>query len=689
MPVHLNIRLSIRRFGKESKTVKVQLHARRYFWFTLCGLITLLMVAANGDTGYAAGSATMPMQTTSPSDEPEPCAFVAPTPTNEHQLFLPNINSGTVAYHATRQASQLATPLQEIAQVGAPYAGKLAPGCVVTGPGGVKVAAVEGAITQTIAITVEIVPAPAEALPNNATAIGDFLRLSSNKDSTVPVETPFVVALPVPNNVDTSHLVLVHLSPATHLLDAELTGNFWGYLPGVYDATHNLFLVRLPFLLAEGTVVALIEHPDFESPPNQPDANVQAAAGAIRGDFSVNCMKTTFEDADDCTPVMQSVAKTMLDGIYQRMTDPDIFGFPRKLRLLDSGQSFIVSESYSVTALSASYAAFIINATHSLCIGVDAFYSPYSGFLALCLAPRSVVGEKEKSILIHEFFHAIQFTYPKVWEDFDTLKLDQFWVAEGMAAAAQGSYAETTMKRTDFYGMDNLQKVDQVLTTGVRGDGIHSEYWAQDFWVYIGATQGQHLGYLGTLLSIGGIQTSGIDDALKTLFNKSLSEFYWGWVKNQAIENAYDVGAPVSLCILSEGALTDGNPVDFSADMVFYPGGYLTYDRLPPLTAKVIEIDFGTRTQARVFLQHEGCAEIEDDAARASCEVAARQKLKSKIYVEHEEQCTEEALPGVDHADYRHLTNLSPDERYFVVVANVDTTNLDAGTERGYYIVIE
>src|SRR5262249_45357765 len=156
---------------------------------------------------------------------------------------------------------------------------------------------------------------------------------------------------------------------------------------------------------------------------------------------------------------------------------------------------------------------------------------------ALCARPGNPIDGGEKETLIHEFFHAVEFTYPAVLFDHDFWRLDEPWIIEGMAEASVYSYPVTKMQRSPYFGENNLKKVDQDLTQGVAGDKVYEEYLAQDFWVYVGLSQGQSLAYLGPLLSVGGAHQKGIDFALKTLFNKSLSELYWGWVKHQSVEN--------------------------------------------------------------------------------------------------------------------------------------------------------
>ena len=283
------------------------------------------MVAYAKDALFVADPNVTPTATPSvtpsptPTDEPKSC--VPSQETLSTEIFLPSVmdnsESATMASRAA-QPSVSATLITET----------LAPGCMISGPNGVKIAAVAGAITRTIALTMETTAPPPEALPEGATLTGEFLRISSATSQYVEMETPFVIGLPVAAKVDSAHLVLAHLSPATRTLDSEISGNVWGYIPGVYDPPSGLFLARMPFLLEEGVTFALVVHPDFDSPTDQPAADVQTAAPALRGEFAVYCMRFTFANRGDCTTAMAADAKAMLNEIYLRMTDPAIFGFP-------------------------------------------------------------------------------------------------------------------------------------------------------------------------------------------------------------------------------------------------------------------------------------------------------------------------------------------------------------------------
>ena len=397
-------------------------------------------------------------------------------------------------------------------------------------------------------------------------------------------------------------------------------------------------------------------------------------------------MHDTYRNPGDCTDGMENDAKRELDAIYTRLTQGSVFSFPRRLRLLSRDAYFIVSETVTATLLSVGYNAYIEGPKSAACVGAAGYYVPSTGYMAICSGPGNTVDEdKEREVLIHELFHAIQYTYPLVLQDYND-GIDQAWIIEGMAAAAQASYAQLQMRRTEFFGPTALQRVDVGLTSPVVDDKLLDEYWAQDFWVFVGASQNESLNYLKPLLERGGSHRGRYDKLFLDLFGVPFRDVYWAWVKNQSIENIFDIGpSPATLCDFTKQALTSNLPIEFKAVDEFYPLETL-YDTVPPLTARVIEIKFPeARTSATVVVEYEGCVGLQDPTAKAVCNTVAQFDLRSKIYVSGESTCwNDELLPGYDKEGLRRLTDLSTAKRYFVVVANVDPFN-----SHGYFLAIE
>jgi hypothetical protein len=117
--------------------------------------------------------------------------------------------------------------------------------------------------------------------------------------------------------------------------------------------------------------------------------------------------------------------------------------------------------------------------------------------------------------MIHEYFHATQHGYALVQQDTEAGD-EQAWIIEGMATAAKESYfLDGQMLRSQIGGWEKPQKVDDALDVGVWEDVPRDEYFAQDFWVYVGQRFGLGLGYLAPILEAGGATTGGVMAALE------------------------------------------------------------------------------------------------------------------------------------------------------------------------------
>ncbi|MFN8444417.1 MAG: hypothetical protein U0175_26775 [Caldilineaceae bacterium] len=648
--------------------------------------------AANGGRGNLAAYSKSALFAADPNATLGPTPTVSPSPTptatppvssasctgSEQRIYLPLVS---------RQLTGSDTHAIVAQVVATPFVSSLSPGCVITSPTGIKVGAVAGAISETLTLSLTITSAPAITLPTGSVVRSDYVQLVANRNQLAAIESPFVVAVPVPDGADPNHLVLLHTLVGSSVLDGEIEDEDWGYLPGAYDAASKLFLARLPYLSRSGTTLVLINHADFDTTLNSAQSTLTLQAANTNQTttqfFNAWCLTETFANPSDCTNTQEAIVANMVTEIYLRMTS--FFDYPGTIRLQDTTGQFIVSESASINQQRSDYAVYIISKSDRRCRNAVGFYSPESGMLALCWRPGEVIDQGEKDTLIHELFHAFEFTNRTAMRHREA-GIQQDWIIEGMAAASEKSYPESTMKRTPYFGVDNLQKVDKALTAGKAGDKNVEEYLAQDFWVYVGASQNLGLEYLNHILRIGGAHQDDVDLALNFFYGKSLSTFYWEWVKHQSIENTYDVGeGSGELCKLSETALQSGQPVKFPISEQFYPFETAdVYDRLPPLTAKVIEIDFGSRSAALVTTEYEGCAGIQDQVAKEVCNTVAGKKLKVKIYVEDEPSCANAALPGVINEGTRQLTNITDTKRYFIVVANVD-----AEESPGYFVAIE
>lgn len=650
------------------------------FGIPIAGSDNTILIAdqgADGDRGaiyaypkdelFAADPNATPTPTPSPTptETPLPGEPCLPEPQADlHRLHLPMI-AGTSANNQTATTASVAQPT--------PFAGFLAPGCVVSGPGGVKFGVVHEAITQTIALTIEITTAPTETMPAGVIDIGDYLRISSAKNKHLPIDKPFVIGVPVPVGADTDHLALAVLTDSNE--DRTSDEFHWHFLDGLYDADQNLFLTPLNSVSAAGQRLVLAQHADFDLPPN--GSEVQSAGTSV-GFFTVDCL--FFTTPSECTAETEEVVAGQLNNIYARLTS-EVMGFTR-FPYLRSPAGFIAMRNSPVLSLLAGFRARIEPKASPQCQGVDGYFSYALAELTICYDPAKGITEHVLYTMTHEYFHATQYGYAIIQQD-DDAGIDKLWIVDGTASAAEESYfSDNEMSRSFVSRFNNMQKVDRALDVGAYGDASTEEYYAQDFFVYVGRRFGVGLGYLAPILEAGGVSNDGVFATLANQFGVPFSDIYWEFVKNQVIEHKYPLGEePGVPCQLTKEALKDGTPVEFPAIEQVYPfDTQSAFDDLPPLTAKVIEIDFDNKASAMIHVGYEGCVGLTDVGAREACNAIARETIKMKLYLAGDSTCSDDVLETDDWV----LTDLSPNERFFLVVANVKPDG-----DQGYFIGIE
>jgi hypothetical protein len=506
-------------------------------------------------------------------------------------------------------------------------------------------------------------------MPAGVAPRGGYYVLDAGRNLFTANQQPLLVGFPVPPGADTAHLALGTL---TTLYEEGANGEpYWDFLDGLYDAEQNLFLTTLPYLSAAGQTFALAEHPDFDSPPN---GALAQAAGKRVGVFTVDCK--LFLNPADCTPATEELVAGYLNDIYTRLTS-DSMGFT-EFPYLRSPLGHIILEHTTSLESVQGFAARIQPAGLSLteCKNSAGSYNHELARLTICLDPAKGITTNLVHTMIHEYFHATQYGYAIFQQDVEAGN-EQDWIIEGMATAAKESYfVDNEMLRTQLGGWERPQKVDDALDVGISTDNSLNEYFAQDFWVYVGQRFGLGLGYLAPILQTGGATTAGVIAALENELGVPFHELYWGWVKNQVFEKELDLGGGLGArCTLTNDALTPSvSPVVWNYDpeenIEFPPDAPIA--SIDPLHAMVIEVKFPEdMVGAIVEVGLDGCQGLLGDAEIA-CRLEKQKLLHAKIYVQGEANCETDLAEILPLEGWRDLDNLSPANRYFVVLANAD-----------------
>ncbi len=527
--------------------------------------------------------------------------------------------------------------------------GTLDNGGTVIGPDGVGIGAFTDTLDAPIMVTISRTIAPPTALPSQAQMLGEFYEISAGEDVYVVTESPFILAFPVPPGAGTDHLALAMLTSGDHVNDAEPGVQAWTMLEGVFDPDQNLFLTTIAGLHNEGNPLVLVTHPDVDSPPNA--AAASAGVGVPRRGqfdlFNVKCQH--FIAANACTETIESDVETTLELIYLRIQQ-DLGFFEPRLRYLDE------TLHYNPNSLSSlGYTVYVHPDDYGYCANLGGYYSPHTGELVLCMDPATGLDPNYIFILIHEYFHATEFAYYPVLDDYLNGAAED-WIIEGMATAAEKSAAyDDQMVRSDVDSWLKLHKVDVSLMFGSATNLPEPDldpYFAQDFWVFYGLNNGLGLGYLQDVLVVG----AKTEDVVNVLGDGDYLDAYWDWAKNQVMEKAINFdGVLQSPCFVEEQVVEEFEIFELQwTDNLYHQ---LT---VGPLSTAVVKLTF---SDVHDFAFGWVYGHVQDQLPDA--EMA----LKYKFYEDGENGC--EAVPDGPRT-WPEGEGVAPGKTYYVVISNTD-----------------
>jgi hypothetical protein len=469
----------------------------------------------------------------------------------------------------------------------------LEPGGLVTGVDGVTVGAPEGALDQPIEILIEEVDDPRAEVPfaeylAGAEVVGDFYAISAEQDFSTSTEDYLILGLPVAENVSTDELALVCLVPPGCIMMDEPDDDpslRWSCLQGLYDSESELFGTLLPSVLTEPQVFALIiglheQWTEDEGAEALSSADVTAWQTEPPGFYVFQQMGFGPNQCPKDHRVMTAKALNEARTAYVGMN----FREPDLRRLAE------------VIKFRPPHADLADRYVYQLRFGnPNGGYEPttrtaYTSYLGAPAQPDPITAH-------HELFHAIQFAYPAVDDNWYSLELHR--TCEAAAVAAELSL--TQLRRSNrpmLSGSRSPHPVDHGLWSS---DNVTPyDYAAQDFLVYIGDCTGCQLGWMWPWFHDGGLEAD-LDNWLKGSVLKSLGNAYWEWVKNQAFEKQVRLGqdslgneVPWGLicCWSGHGNLTN---VSFSPETWTW-GPEATSFNLSRLTSKVFKLDLGPPT---------------------------------------------------------------------------------------------
>ncbi len=473
---------------------------------------------------------------------------------------------------------------------GGPGEQTLMPDGVFVSEDDVVIATMEGSLEEAVEVFIDPVTAPEMPLPATVRSAGKFFRFGAKQD-TYGEANPFVLAVPVPDGVDTSKLALAILLQPEDVTENDLDRPFWQVLEGVYDADSGYFITTLPFLAEKGRIIVLLETESYTSPVLDATTTLEGQQLDTEFTFSASCV--SFNDADvnnrsiSCSASDRADLEAALDTAFG---DYDGLGFvkPYLRRSIDASlTSFSLIPPRVNVVLTSEYQV-ELRPIRDVDPGAERWpcgsdgsitnlggYSSGSRSFFVCIDSGGV-DTRAVEVARHEYFHAVQFGYSKVRSQAKPL-----WVLEGTAVASENSLA--TMTRD---AGRSIRPVDVRLSADSTPSLI--EYLAQDFFVFAGQELGQGLGYLRQIFTRGA-RTQDVDAGLKALgFGGGLPEMYWRWAKNQAFEKRRDLGGTFSRTACSFDSRTaTAEAIDYS--YIAAPSNRTI--NLQPLQSKVIRVN--------------------------------------------------------------------------------------------------
>lgn len=527
---------------------------------------------------------------------------------------------------------------------GTTVGGTLDNGGTVEGPDGAGVGAFTNTLTASgpVVVSISNTAAPTVTFPVQTQVVGEFYQIGADRPVYVSPAEPFILAFPVPSGVSTTNLALAVLSSGEGVADAAGNTLAWTLLEGKYDPAQNLFLTTIAGLTQEGNTFALVTHPDFDSTANNTLAAFLQPNSPSRTQFDLFNVKCVyFSNANDCTTATEDTVAAYLTGIYGRIHQD--LGFPEP-RL----QNLIGTLEYDPHMLSSlGYTVYIEPHDYGYCHSAQAggYYNPIEGRLVLCLNPAVGLSPDYVYILIHEYFHATQYAYSPVLDDYENGK-DEGWIIEGMAKSAEESYFVEEMLRSEIGGWVELHTVDVSLTSEAGSD----EYFAQDFWVFNGQKNNSNLLYLQDILTKG----AKTENVVNVLGNGSHLKVYWDWAKNQVMEKDVDFGGALQNPCNAEAQVVEAFEI-FEHHWQDNPRHFTTVD---PLTTAVVRLTFSHSYDL-------GNGWVSDDPLNPNPDALAA--LEYKFYKDGESGC--EAIPD-GARDFSE--GIDAGQVYYVIISNTD-----------------
>lgn len=459
----------------------------------------------------------------------------------------------------------------------------LEPGGVAQTEIGIRLLASQGGLEKTVTVSAQEGPDPtAETpLPEETSAASPFYRVSGGRNIDLSSqEPPLYLAFPVPEDANMAQLALGIRVPGKYTTgpDASSPEYGWDLVRGAYEPERNLLVVPARFLVTEGIVFTVVQHPNYTSP------SMEGTSGETLFEKTMNFF------SGEATPKRSESRQTNKYKIKCRGFSGGGCGSDEKndvrQYLKEVYPDFVPGfrePDLRSPWFSNKYVWIIKKKGTTWCKGQT--YGKYLSLTNKAITCYNGNGDPSEGTTRHEFFHAIQYNYaPISWSKLPKQRPD--WVIEGTADIAESSKSNASRA---FRSSGGLRTVDTPLTKSASAPNF-PEYKAKDFWVYL--IRSRNSTPADILEPVFKQQSNAPNKPTAEKVDKlySLADDHEAWVRNQAFESqvtaGYD-GALSDQCVFDPAT---ASPKTITYDINSDSEKNTTVD-VSPLTAKVVKVE--------------------------------------------------------------------------------------------------
>lgn len=441
-----------------------------------------------------------------------------------------------------------------------------------------------GAIDTSVSVSAQEVPDPtAETpLPESISEAGAFYRVSGDRNVDLSSqEPPLYLALPVPDNADPAHLALGIRIPGSYVTDpSDDSPEFgWDLVRGAYEPERNLLVVPMRFLVSEGIVFSVVQHPDYASP------SMEGTSGETLFEKTKNFFS---QEATLNKAGKKNAYKVKCKGFSGNACGSNEKDAVRQY-LKEAYRDFVSDfrePDLRSPLFSDKYVWIIKKKGKAWCKGSTV--GKYLSLTNKAITCYDGNGTPSEGTTRHEFFHAIQYNYaPISWSKLPKQRPD--WVIEGTAELAADPNTAGSKQAIRDSGR-NLRVVDVPLPA----EDNNSQYEAQDFWTHLINSRSSTLAHI--LDPVFKQQSNAPNKPTAEKVDKlyGLDDAYWDWVRNQAFESHLTSGYGGALnaaCIFNDNV---ASPMTVTYDAGTRSNPKEEFTVVPRLSAQVVEVNVQT-----------------------------------------------------------------------------------------------